>query len=243
MTAGITGAKRVDILTLGSRSIKLWEYDEDTQREYIQTVAHMYKHAKVGDPQFIEICQGRAEPMRDSGTLFSTCGEFAQFLLERAGYRGPILNRDLDEPDPNGTGWLKRKWKRGKNLSYLFFRGRKEGAFVEYLLSKNKSKRPSTGDIVYVSNNTPRSEHVFYFDGVDCSIDGGELWSTIDGGRGGIKSQHIGEGVKFFDQRSGKVWAWDESLRAKKGGGRKVVGWLNPILLEFTVPAHIRAPE
>jgi hypothetical protein len=240
MPQGITGPKRIDLLTLGNRSINLWEYDEDTQREYIQTLAHMYKHAKVGDPQFIEICQGRAEPMAKAGQLFSTCGEFAMFLLDRAGYRGPILNRDLDEPDPNGTGWLRRKWKRGKNIYMLFTKARKEGVFVEYLLSRDKGKRPNRGDIIYVSNGTPKTEHVFYFDGINTGPFGEELWVTIDGGRGGIKTQHIGEGEKYFDQDSGKVYAWDSGTESRKGSGRRVIGWLNPILLEFTSPANLK---
>ena len=36
------------------------------------------------------------------------------------------------------------KWKQRKNLNYLFYRGRKEGVFVEYQLSRNKGKRPNT---------------------------------------------------------------------------------------------------
>jgi len=232
----------MDMLDLANsgRSIQLHNYDEDTQREYIQTLAHMYKHAKVGDPQFIEICQGRAEPCAKRNELFSTCGEFAHFLLDRAGYLGPILNRDLFDV----MGDKARKWKSQKNISYLFYRGRKEGVFVEYQLSKNKSKRPSTGDIIYVSNGPPRTEHVFYFDGVDVGgfRDEQELWATIDGGQGGRKSQHIKEGLKAFDQRTGRVYKWDRDRLCKVGKGRKVVGWLNPILLEFTAPAHLRSP-
>ena len=240
----ITGSKRMDMLDLANsgRSIQLCNYDEDTQREYIQTLAHMYKHAKVGDPQFIEICQGRAEPCAKRNELFSTCGEFAHFLLERMGYRGRILNRDLFNEDGNKKI---QKWKQRKNLAYLFYRGRKEGAFVEYLLSKNKSKRPQTGDVVYVSNSTakkpaPNTEHVFYFDGA--YWDGEEeLWVTIDGGQGGRKNQHIGEGTKVFDQNTGRVYKWRDERRV--GKGRKVIGWLNPILLEFTAPAHLRSPK
>jgi len=242
----ITGSKRIDMLDLANsgKSIMLYNYDEDTQREYIQTLAHMYKYAKVGDPQFIEICQGRAEPCAKRNELFSTCGEFSHFLLDRMGYRGPILNRDIfGEMEGTGEKYRLQKWKRGKNLSYLFYRGRKEGAFVEYQLSKNKDKRPSTGDIIYVSNGPPKTEHVFYFDGVDRSEIGQELWITIDGGQGGRKTQHIGEGTKAFDQRTGRVYKWDWDKARKVGKGRKVVGWLNPILLEFTAPAHLRSPK
>jgi len=247
----MTGSKRKDMLELAKsgRSIHLCDYDEDTQREYIQTLAHMYKHAKVGDPQFIEICQGRAEPCAKRNELFSTCGEFAHFLLERMGYRGRILNRDLFDLV---SGVKIQKWKQRKNLAYLFYRGRKEGAFVEYLLSKNKSKRPNTGDVVYVSNSTakkpaPNTEHVFYFDGHYMSAESElygetqELWVTIDGGQGGRKSQHIGEGTKAFDQNTGRVYKWRNNR--KVGKGRKVIGWLNPILLEFTAPAHLRSPK
>jgi len=177
----------MDMLDLANsgRSIQLCNYDEDTQREYIQTLAHMYKHAKVGDPQFIEICQGRAEPCAKRNELFSTCGEFAHFLLDRAGYRGPILNRDIfGEMEGTRAEYRLQKWKQGKNLAYLFYRGRKEGVFIEYQLSKNKDKRPQTGDIVYVSNGPPNTEHVFYLDGSFMSANSElhgydqELWTT-----------------------------------------------------------------
>lgn len=249
MPEGITGRKRLDVLTLGNRSIKLCGYDEDTQREYIQTLAHMYKHAKVGDPQFIEICQGRAEPMAKAGKLFSTCGEFAHFLLGRAGYRGPILNRDLFVDDNHylvtwpPTEHVSQRWKQGKNIYLLFTKARKEGVFVEYQLSRDKGKRPNRGDIIYVSNGTPNSEHVFYWDGTDWSINGDtELWATIDGGQGSITTQHIAEGLKAFDQRTGRVYKWNPDKQRKEGAGRLVVGWVNVALLEFEAPAHLRMP-
>jgi hypothetical protein len=248
MPGFVTGHKRMDMLKLGDKTIDLWEYDEDTQREYIQTLAHLYKHAKVGDPQFIEICQGRAEGPAKRNELFSTCGEWAHFLLERMGYRGPILNRTLFDPDGDAQhGRIIRKGKQGKNLAYLFNRGRKEGAFVEYLLSRNKSKRPNTGDIVYISNSTvkrpaPNTEHVFYFDGIDRGPFEEELWATIDGGQGGRKTQHIAEGLKYFDQSTGRVYKWNQQYERKEGAGRRVIGWLNPVLLDFTESAHLRLP-
>lgn len=241
---GITGSKRIDLLTVpNSRNIKLWEYDEDIQREYIQTIAHMYKDARVGDARFTEVCQGRAKWGKKANALFSTCGEFAQYLLFRAGYRGPILNRTLFDPDGDALhGRIVRKWRCGKNITYLVYRGRKAGAFVEYQLSKMKGKRPNIGDIVYVSNGPPNTEHVFYFDGFDEGPNGEELWVTIDGGQGGRQNQHIKEGIKVFNQRTGRAGSWNEEKERPKGKGRKVVGWLNPILLEFTAPANLRLP-
>jgi hypothetical protein len=237
MPLGITGHKRIDLLKLGNRSINLWEYDEDIQREYIQTIAHMCKHAKVGDPIFTDICQGRAKWAKKANALFSTCGEFAQYLIFRAGYRGPILNRTVKEVN------FKKKWVVGKNITYIVSRGRKAGAFIEYQLSKNKGKRPDIGDIIYVSNGPPRTEHVFYFDGIDWGPNGEELWVTIDGGQGGRQNQHIKEGVKVFNEKTGRAGSWDVDKERPKGKGRKVVGWLNPILLPFTAPANLRMPS
>lgn len=237
MPQGITGSKRVDILTLGNKSIVLCEYDEDTQREYIQTIAHMYKAAKVGDPLFTEICQGRAKWAKKANALFSTCGEFAHFLLERAGYRGRILNRNLFDAD----GKKIQKWRSGKNITWIVYRGRKEGCFTEYQLSRDKSKRPQRGDIAYVSNGPPNTEHVFYIDGID-RVNNREMWTTIDGGQGGRQNQHIKEGYKVFNQRTGRLASWDSGNQRPKNKGRKLVGWLNVGLLEFTAPANLRLP-
>ena len=236
----ITGCKRLDFDNLPKRPFYLAQYDEDSQRRYIQAIAHGYKEAQVGDLQFIEICQGRAEPCAKRNELFSTCGEFAHFLLDRSGYRGPILNRDLVEVEPGGP----RRWKMRKNIAYLFYRGRKEGAFVEYQLSPNKGKRPQVGCIGYVSNGPPKTEHVFYVDGVDVveaavrGVPYSEIWTTIDGGQGTRRTQHIKEMRKVFDQKTGRLYSYDEKSKMRRGVGRKVVGWLDPILLEFTAPAR-----
>ncbi len=227
MPIGIAGSKRIEMTELQTQSVALDEYDEDTQREYLVSLAHMYKKAKVGDALFKEICQGRAEIAAARGDFFSTCGEFAMFLLERMGYRGPVLNRDIY----SATGTQTRSWVSGKNIEYLFMRARREGVFSEYLLSKQKARRPQPGDIVYISDQVnPRSEHVFMLESID-TADGWELWNSIDGGQGGVKTQHIGEVRRGFDQSTGKL------------AGRYVIGWVNIILLDLVERANLKLPS
>lgn len=245
MPAGLTGSKRVEMTQLGEAIILLAEYDEDTQRDYLTSLAHMYKKAKVGDTQFKEICQGRAERARAENALFSTCGEFVMFLLERFGYRGPILNRDLWDREHKTK---LKTWHAGKNIEYIFSLGRKEGVFVEYLLSKQKNKRPHPGDVVYVANQgDAMSEHVFLFDDLDVRADSVyEIWTSIDGGQGGRQTQHIAECTRLFDPRNGKLFGAEKLATGKympTGGGRSVIGWLNPALLELTAEANLRLPE
>lgn len=234
----LTGSKRIEVTELENSSVVLSEYDEDSQREYFLSLAHIYKDAKVGDAKFKEICQGRAAAA--AGKLFSTCGEWAQFLLERAGYRGPMLNRDLFY-----AGQKSLSWRDGKNIEYLFSRARKEGAFSEYLLSKQKTKRPQPGDICYIAvQGRPLTEHVFMHEAID-AIPGSvyELWSSIDGGQGGIKTQHIAECRRLFDPRNGMLYGVAEDKNKKKlptGEGRPLIGWVNIALLEFTAPANLK---
>lgn len=233
----LTGSKRLEVTDLMNSSVILAEYDEDSQREYFLSLAHMYKDAKVGDEKFKEICQGRAEAPAAAGHLFSTCGEWAHFLLERAGYRGPVLNRDLWD-----AGQKIRAWQDGKNIEYLFNRSRKEGAFSEYLLSKQKSKRPQCGDICYIAvQGKPSTEHVFMVEGVDV-LDGStyELWSSIDGGQGGITTQHIAECKRMF--KNGLLYGAHQDANGRwlpGGEGRPVIGWVNIALLEFTAKANL----
>ena len=242
MPNGLTGDKRIDINTLGTSSIILSEYDEDTQRDYLLALADLYKNAKIGDPLFHEICQGRAEGPAKQNFLFSTCGEFAMFLLHRAGYRGPCLNRDVFDVD----GKKIQSWAMGQNISYIFNRGRKQGLFTEYLLSKQKDKRPSHGDIIYISNNTPNTEHVFMFKGSDTNPYGGlEIWDSVDGGQGGNTTQHISPCSRVFNQKTGRVYGINKTSDGEitpTGEGRAVVGWLNMALVEFSEPANLCLP-
>lgn len=243
MPNGLTGDKRIeDMRILQAGSVILSEYDEDTQREYFDSLAHIYGKAKIGDAQFKEICQGRAEGPAKSGQLFSTCGEWCHFLLERAGYRGPILNRDLFDE----AGKKTRAWADQQNIAYLFTRGRKEGVFTEYLLSKQKSRRPSCGDICYIAiQGKPYTEHVFMFEGFDAGHGSAyELWTSFDGGQGGIPNQHIAECRRVFDQRTGMLYGTQADASGRlipKGEGRPLIGWVNIALLPFTAPANLRS--
>lgn len=243
MPNGITGGKRIEMSELTESSVLLSECDEDTQREYLISLAHMYKDAKVGDGKFKEICQGRSEGPAARNELFSTCGEWAMFLLERMGYRGPVLNRNLFDAEGRKT----RTWVQGKNIEYIFTRGRREGLFVEYLLSKQKGKRPSPGDIAYIAvQGRPVTEHVFMFEGFDANPGSKyELWTSVDGGQGGNRNQHIAECHRVFDQASGKVFGVGRSASGElepRGEGREVVGWLNVALLELVAEANLHLP-
>ncbi len=238
----MTGSKRIEVAELMNSSVTLSEYDEDSQREYFLSLAHMYKDAKVGDAKFKEICQGRAEDPAKAGKLFSTCGEWCHFLLERAGYRGPILNRNLFD----AAGQKIRSWKDQKNINMLFEVARKEGAFSEYLLSKQKTKRPQVGDICYIAiQGRPLTEHVFMHAGADV-LDGStyELWTSIDGGQGGITDQHISECLRLF--KNGVLYGAHQEKDGRwipRGEGRQLIGWVNIALLEFTAPANLQLPS
>lgn len=234
----LTGSKRLEVTDLMNSSVILSEYDEDSQREYFDSLAHMYVGAKVGDGKFKEICQGRAEAPAAAGRLFSTCGEWAQFLLERAGYRGPVLNRDLYY-----AGQKSQAWQDGKNIEYLFSRARKAGAFSEYLLSKQKGKRPQCGDICYIAvQGKPSTEHVFMFEGADSATGVYERWTSFDGGQGGVRDQHIAECHRVFDVRTGMLYGMQNDVLLPHGEGRPLIGWLNIALLEFTVGANLAVP-
>ncbi len=242
MPNGLTGDKQIEMVALQAGSVILSDYDEETRREYFDSLAHIYKNAKVGDAQFKEICQGRAEGPAKSGQLFSTCGEWCHFLLERAGYRGPILNRDLFDE----AGKKTRDWADRKNISRLFYGGRKEGVFTEYLLSAEKGRRPKCGDICYVAvQGKPLTEHVFMFEGLDhvASV-AYEIWTSIDGGQGGIPNQHIAECRRVFDPRNGLVYGLAHDKNKKPfpvGEGRPLIGWVNIALLPLTEPANLRS--
>ena len=152
------------------------------------------------------------------------------------------MNRDIYD----GTGTKVRTWADGKNIHHLFTLGRKEGVFTEYLLSKQKNRRPACGDLCYIAiQGVPSTEHVFMFEGFSAQPNSPlEIWTSFDGGQGGIPNQHIAECHRVFDQRTGMLYGARPVADgfAPSGEGRPLIGWVDIALLPFTEPANLRTP-
>lgn len=154
----------------------------------------------VGDPRFEWMTQGRSLACKKSRTFFSTCGELAMAVLFCLGYRGPVLNRNL-RPDVDGA---KRQYQFGQNMAWIYGaekwrKSAKEGIWVKCRPFHNA---PGLGDILFVSNGPPRTEHVSIFagtkeEGVDPK-ESGSVWKVWQAGQGGTLDQHGGPGEPTF---------------------------------------------
>lgn len=195
----------------------LTPYGEAGRRMFAMLLMTRYVPSRVGSPAFTEVTQGRADRALQSKSFFSTCGELCMFLLQQMGYRGPILNRDL----PKGDG--DRKYASGKNMNYLVWRSRDEKVWVPFA----GELTPKPGDICFISNGPPATEHVFVF---KQELESG-LWESFDGGQqfGGKKWNQCAE-VK------------QRRLVGKKLGGRTLHGWVDISLLELTADAVLHEP-
>lgn len=179
------------------------------------------------DKAFEEITQGRAQDAVATKNFFSTCGELCHFVLERIGYRGACLNRDIDEPEAN------KKWKMGANISKLYFTGMKEGVFVK----AKPGITPNMGDLVFIAKVTEggakvSGEHVLVFK--EQFIKDGQLyWRSWDAGQGGRLTQEA-----KICERKVNVGKTTTTL-----GGKQVMGWVNLALLDLTAKATMHSPE
>lgn len=202
---------------LPPEGVLLQEYNEASRRAFAIELMKRYVPAKVGDERFKEIAQGRAERAKAEGGFFSTCGELVMFLWERLGYRGLLLNRDILLP----TG-VARKYQYGKNMTRVRFTSVQEHCWVGY----RKELHPSPGDVLFVSNGPPATEHVCVFSQV---LPTGE-WETFDAGQ--YRNNKLEQEAKVCTR----------PINGKMLGSRELHGWVDLTRLELVTNANLVVP-
>lgn len=167
----------------------------------------MYVPSRYDDPKFQEIINGDY----GGGT---TCGFLAHWLMWRLGCRvRGLVNRT--EPD-GGLNYV-----NSKNVARI----RWNNYFKVY-----KGGTPLPGDIVFVSNGPPATEHILLFlkneDGVWTSADAGQP-DPIDGRQCALIRERTLQGGKLVSSYS----------------SRQIQGWIPIDTLPLTAPATLCGPE
>lgn len=179
-------------------------------------------------PEYEAITQGRASAAYKTKDFFSTCGEVTMWLMERLGYVGNVLNRDLDVslPEEVGGGHVKKRYRFGKNMQYTFSRSKKEGVWVPF----DGRSFPLPGDIVFIANfPDSRTEHVFVFK-ESIQKNGKTIWRSYDGGQ--YIRTHYEQCVKIRERE----------LRGRSvidSRSRQVHGWIDITKLDLDRPATL----
>lgn len=186
--------------------------DETTKRLFVIHLMEKWLPSQYGDPYFEFITQGRSMAARKVKSFFSTCGELLMAVMYCMGYRGACLNRDLDADDGGP-----RTYQFGMNMNYIYFRSRREKLFTRF----EGEAKPKMGDLVFASNGTPRSEHVFVFHR-EVVRNGVTYWETFDAGQGGAYTQSACSKIK--------------KVNGRVIGGKRVLGWIDINKLELTCP-------
>lgn len=130
---------------------------------YAQAILQKYVPSAPGSEEWALVC-------KDFGGKGTTCGYLAAFLLYALGYRGPLMNRGVPE---DGIAY-----RPGANVSAVWNMGRlpvrryDTNSVLEY------------GDIVFISNGPPITEHVLIFQ-QELTRDGKIYWRSADGGQEG----------------------------------------------------------
>lgn len=183
----------------------------DTAGPFAVKLLRGYLPCDAGDVKFHEIC----EDWLMKGT---TCGFLPHWLMWRLGYRNPnVVNRH--EP-ADGLRYLD-----GKNISMIWNAGR--SPFVPF----KEGTLPEPGDIGFISNGRPITEHVFVF--LSCT-------STPDLNTYQLEVAEAGQ-----VNAQGRQCARIHNPRMSNGviGGRKLVGWISLRNLQYTKPALLVGPD
>lgn len=167
---------------------------------YAQAVIQQYVPAKQGSPEWKLVCQ-------DFGGVGTTCGYLAAFVLYALGYRGPLMNRNVPE---DGI-----KYRPGSNVSAIWNAGRPP------FRRMSSGDVPELGDIVFISNGPPITEHILIFM-QQVVRDGKVYWRSGDGGQ-------LGNALELCERelREGKILG-------PPGKGRTVMGWIPLKSLTYT---------
>jgi len=209
--------------------------DELAIREHSVAACKALLPSRVGDRRFEWMTQGRSAAMKAAGKLYSTCGDLGGAVLWCLGYRGPALNRDLEEGDGGP-----RRWKVGLNIYHLTGKPAvDDGLFVRW----RTDLLPGMGDLLYVSNGPPRTEHVSILERKDTELtdeeqrtipDGCEAWIVWQAGGGGVFDQHGSQGRSVYALRNPK-------RPHAELNGRRLVGWLSMANLvgKLAMPARL----
>jgi hypothetical protein len=170
--------------------------DEEEIRDFALAVCEALLPSEVGAPQFEWMTQGRSRIAKLNRKLFSTCGELAMCVLYCIGYRGTVLNRDLSPVEDGAI----RKYQYGQNMAWICGNSRQSRAAREKLWVKCRplATSPNPGDILFVSNGPPRTEHVSIFVSSEANVDGTEEWTVWQAGQGGVADQHGSEGTVTY---------------------------------------------
>lgn len=205
------------------------EGDDVLKRLYAMELMKLYVPSQYNDAKFDEVTQGRAKAAYETRSFFSTCGELVMFLLYRLGYIGNILNRALNEdiPEATGGGKVKRQYKYGKNMEYIFSHSKTEGVWVEF----DGTNRPQPGDCVFIANFSAgsHSEHVFVFERL-VAEEGHEHWHSFDAGQ--VLDHNYEQCCKRCERE----------LLGHKLGGRTVHGWIDITKLKLDCTANLNVP-
>lgn len=168
----------------------------DEVGDYAVDAITRYLPNDTGDPCFAEIA-------KDFGGKGTTCGFLVHWLLWRIRYLNASITNRTEKEDG-------LKYVSGANISRVFNSGR--APFRMY----KKGTTPSPGDICFVSNGPPITEHVFVFLREEIK-DGKKYWVI---GEGGQKNDEGQECMRINTK------PWDGTFITGKTGPKKLMGWI-----------------
>jgi hypothetical protein len=184
----------------------------------------------TGTPAFEEITEGRSLRAEKDKQLLSTCGFLVMWLLEILGYDNPeVINRDNVARRTN--------YATGKNISRIWYGGMRAGIFAAWQSKKDLHR----GDIIYISDGSPASEHVEIFLEEDTTKTplkpGGVVWKMAAAGQLQPKTFRQCACYVYRTFKDGKLYDINHP------DGRAVIGSIPIEKLRGKYPVQWRTPK
>ena len=192
--------------TIPPEGIVLGGQDPQDIRDFAITLLNSYVPSDTGDATFAEVT-------KDYGGSGTTCGYLVHWLMWRLGCRENFVNRN--EPQ-DGLHYV-----NSQNISKVFN--------CPYFKRFVAGTTPEPGDIVFLSNGPPGTEHV----NVSKSVDG-DTWTGYDAGQTNDQGKQC---AKIVDRKF-----YGKSL-THLGTSKGVIGWIPITSLALTAAATLDVPS
>lgn len=177
----------------------------------------------TGSPAFEEITQGLSLQAEKDKQFLSTCTHLCAWMLEILGYADPrVVNR-------NNVA-RRTTYAVGKGISRLYYGGIAAGVFKSWAAKKDLHR----GDIIYVSDGSPSSEHVEIFL-EEQEKDGVVIWKAAAAGQLQPKTFRQQACYVYREFRNNKLYDINHP------NGRNVIGSIPLELLRGNYPVAWRS--
>lgn len=182
--------------------------DPDAVRKAASELLSHYVPSDTGDKNFAEIA-------KDFGGAGTTCGFLCHWLMFRLGCRDKSLVNRTEHDEG-------LRYVPGANISKI-----RNNPYFHVYDPSDIYDTPALGDVVFISNGAPATEHVFIFLEETNAESDEILWTSADAGQTNSSGKQCARVVRR---------TWKSGQLTGVSSTRKVQGWIPITSIPLTTP-------